>query len=149
LPGHFVAKALDDGQEIIFDPFHGGRLLGADQCEHLVRQVTGIDFQATALTLQATDLGPMIYRMLTNLKAAYVSTGDFARATRVIERLLQLTPDDPLQLRDLGAALVQSGQPGRAIDPLNAYLSARPQASDADVVRQMLDRSKKAVSIWN
>jgi regulator of sirC expression with transglutaminase-like and TPR domain len=149
LPGHFVAKAVDDRGHVIFDPFHGGRLLGPDACEQLVRQVAGIEFQATALTLRATDLGPTIYRMLSNLKAAYVSGGDFARAARVIERLLQLSPGDPLQLRDLGAALAQSGQPGRAIDPLNAYLQARPQASDAEVVRQMLDRSKLTVALWN
>jgi regulator of sirC expression with transglutaminase-like and TPR domain len=149
LPGHFVAKALAEGQEVIFDPFHGGRVLGTDQCEQLVRQVTGMDFVATALTLQASDLGPMIYRMLTNLKAAYVSDGDFARAARVIERLLQLSPDDPLQLRDLGAALVQSGRPGRAIDPLTAYLTACPTANDAEVIRQLLTRTKKAVALWN
>jgi regulator of sirC expression with transglutaminase-like and TPR domain len=149
LPGHFVAKAVAGGDEVIFDPFHGGRLLGPDQCEHLVRQVTGMDFQATALTLQPTELGPMICRMLANLKAGYLSGGDLARARRVIERLLQLAPDDPVQLRDLGAALVQSGQPGRAIDPLTAYLTARPEAGDADVIRQLLDRSKKAVAIWN
>jgi regulator of sirC expression with transglutaminase-like and TPR domain len=149
LPGHFVAKAVAVGEEVIFDPFHGGRLLGADACEQLVRKVTGIEFQATPLTLRATDLGLMVYRMLSNLKAVYVSGGDFTRASRVMERLLQLCPGDLQQLRDLGAALAQSGQHGRAIDPLSAYLLASPQASDAEVVRDMLNRSKRAVAIWN
>src|SRR5438552_8487835 len=27
LPGHFVAKAVLDGREVLFDPFHGGRVL--------------------------------------------------------------------------------------------------------------------------
>jgi regulator of sirC expression with transglutaminase-like and TPR domain len=149
LPGHFVAKAVADGQEVLFDPFHGGRVLEPDQCEQLVRKVTGMEFQATARTLQASDLGPIIYRMLTNLKAVYVSDGDFDRATRVIERLLQLSPNDPVQLRDLGAALLQGGQPGRAIDPLNAYLTTCPDANDVEAVRQLLNRSKKAVASWN
>ena len=127
----------------------GSRVLGFEECAQLVRQVTGREFEATTQTLQASDLGSMVFRMLANLKAVYLSDGDFARATRVIERLLQLQPDDPLQLRDLGAALVQGGQPGRAIDPLNAYLLAQPDANDAEVVRQLLNQSKNAVARWN
>jgi regulator of sirC expression with transglutaminase-like and TPR domain len=91
----------------------------------------------------------MVFRMLTNLKSVYLSDGDFERATRVIQRLLQLRPEDPLQLRDLGAALLQGGKPGPAIDPLNAYLAACPEANDVDVVRRLLNQSKKAVSLWN
>jgi regulator of sirC expression with transglutaminase-like and TPR domain len=149
LPGHFIAKAVSGDEEVIFDPFHGGRMLDLQQCEQLVRQVTGTDFQATTRSLQACDLGPMVFRMLTNLKAVYLSDGEFARATRVIHRLLQLRPNDPLQLRDLGAALLQGGKPGSAIDPLNAYLTACPEANDVDVVRRLLNQSKKAVSLWN
>jgi regulator of sirC expression with transglutaminase-like and TPR domain len=64
-------------------------------------------------------------------------------------RLLQLRPNDPLQLRDLGAALLQGGQPGPAIDSLQAYLAARPDANDAQVVREMLKQSQQAVARWN
>lgn len=149
LPGHFIAKAVAGDQELIFDPFHGGRVLGAQQCEQLVRQVTGRDFHATTQSLQASDLGPIVFRMLTNLKAVYLSDSDFGRAARVIGRILQLKPDDPLQLRDLGTALLQGGQPGRAIDPLSAYLTACPETEDSEIVRQLLNRSKNAVALWN
>src|SRR5207253_3074376 len=30
LPGHFIAKAQHGEQEILFDPFHGGRVLAAE-----------------------------------------------------------------------------------------------------------------------
>src|SRR5260370_20352524 len=30
LPGHFVAKAVANGREVFFDPFHGGRVLEAE-----------------------------------------------------------------------------------------------------------------------
>ncbi len=149
LPGHFIAKAVADGQEVFFDPFHGGRVLEPDQCEQLVRQVTGMEFEATTRTLQASALGPIVFRMLTNLKAVYLSDGDFPRALRIIRRLLQLSPDDPLQLRDLGATYLQGDQPGRAIDPLTAYLDAWPNANDAAAVRELLKQSKNAVARWN
>src|SRR5262249_50007230 len=53
LPGHFVAKAVDGAQEVIFDPFHGGRLLSIEECESTVQRVIGEPFQATPATLAA------------------------------------------------------------------------------------------------
>src|SRR6266542_1355102 len=36
LPGHFIVKAIDPRQEILIDPFHGGRVLSLTDCENLV-----------------------------------------------------------------------------------------------------------------
>ena len=76
--------------------------------------------------------------MLTNLKGVYLRDGDFPCAVRVMERLRQPNPDDLLQRRDLGVALLRAEQPGRAIDHLTAYLAAGPDADDAEAVRQFL-----------
>src|SRR5205823_5351491 len=68
LPGHFVAKAVLDGQQELFDPFHGGRRLSPEDCEHLVWQVTGEPFTATADGLAGLPVGLIVTRMLNNLK---------------------------------------------------------------------------------
>jgi regulator of sirC expression with transglutaminase-like and TPR domain len=149
LPGHFVAKAVEAGHEVYFDPFHGGRLLSPDQCEALVKQVTGLPFVAGGDGLRAVPLGLIVLRMLTNLKVAYLRQGDYGRAVRVMERLRQLSPRDPQQRRDLGATLLQAGEPGRAIDHLQAYLRASPSAADAEVVQKLLNQSRTAVARWN
>jgi regulator of sirC expression with transglutaminase-like and TPR domain len=149
LPGHFIAKAVGDGREVLFDPFHGGRQLEPVECEHLVQRVTGTAFAATSESLRPVPLGLIVLRMLTNLKAVYLSEGDFPRAVRVIERLRQLGPDDPHQRRDLGAALLQAGQPGAAIGHLSAYLDAVPGAGDAQAVGRLLARARAAVARWN
>ena len=94
-------------------------------------------------------MGLLVQRLLNNLKGSYLGAGDFARAVRVIRRLCQLAPGDPLQRRDLGAALLHAGQPGKAIDALNAYLTAAPQASDAAEVRQLLQQAQRTVAGWN
>src|SRR5437870_5207633 len=126
LPGHFVAMASTNGQEILFDPFHGGRQLTLADCENLVQQVTGMPFQATPEQLRPVPLRMLVIRLLTNLKGVYLQQEDFVRAARVIERLRQLSPYDPVQRRDLGVSLVHAGQPGRAVDHLAAYLTASP-----------------------
>jgi regulator of sirC expression with transglutaminase-like and TPR domain len=149
LPGHFVAKARADGQEVLFDPFHGGRLLTLSDCEHLVRQVTQQAFRATPERLSPVPVGSIVQRMLNNLKAVYLRQGDFVRAVRVMERLRQLDAADPVQRRDLGASLLHAGQPGKAIDHLSAYLNAVPSAGDAEAVQQLLQRARATVAAWN
>jgi regulator of sirC expression with transglutaminase-like and TPR domain len=67
----------------------------------------------------------------------------------VIERLRQLNPEDILQQRDLGVCLLRSGRPGPAIDFLEAYLRAVPDAEDATTVRKMLQRARGQVARWN
>jgi len=149
LPGHFVAKAVAGGEEVLFDPFHGGRPLTGADCELRVEQVTGTPFQATPDALRAVPPGPFVLRMLNNLKGAHLRLGDFPRAVRAIERLRQLDPSDVVQQRDLGVSLMRCGEPGRAIDPLAAYLEARPQAADADLVTKLLTEAKGEVAKWN
>src|SRR5204863_4494024 len=117
-------------------------LLTREACELLVEQVTGAPFHATPDALRAVTAGSFLLRMLTNLKAAYLRREDFVRAVRVIERLRQLDPSDVVQQRDLGVSLMRAGQAGRAIKPLSAYLGARPDAADADLVGQLLKQAQ-------
>jgi regulator of sirC expression with transglutaminase-like and TPR domain len=149
LPGHFVAKAVAGRREVLFDPFHGGRVLTPRDCERLVERVLGQPFEATPESLRPVPLGFIVQRMLNNLKGVYLRDGDFTRAVRIMERLRQLSPDDVQQHRDLGAVLLQAGQPGQAIGHLEAYLDALPEADDVAAVRQLLDRSRAAVARWN
>lgn len=149
LPGHFIAKAVEGREEVLFDPFNGGQFLDAEACEALVGGVTGRPFEATPAALAATPPGAVVARMLQNLKTAYLADRSYGRAARVTHRLAQLIPDDPTQRRDLGVLLVQAGQPGRAIDHLRHYLSADPNAEDARDVQTFLAKALTEVARWN
>jgi regulator of sirC expression with transglutaminase-like and TPR domain len=149
LPGHFIAKAVAGGEEVLFDPFHGGRLLTRADCEVLVEQATGAPFSATADAFRPVPAGAFVQRMLNNLKGAYLRLGEFPKAVRVIERLQRLDPSDAIQQRDLGVSLMRAGQVGRAIDALSAYLGARPGAGDAELVTQLLKQAEGEMAKWN
>src|ERR1019366_888923 len=116
LPGHFIVKAVDNDQEVLIDPFHGGRILSRDDCENLVHQATGVAFEATALALQPLPLGLIVLRMLGNLKSIYAKVEDWPRSIRVMERLRLLSPQDVVLRRDLGLCQLREGHPGKAID---------------------------------
>ena len=149
LPGHFIAKAFERGQEVYFDPFHGGRLLSPADCEALVEQVAGTTFQATPDALSAVAVGHVVQRILTNLKGSYLRLREFAKAGRIIGRLIQLCPGDVTQRRDMGAVLLQAGRPGQAIDHLEAYLGGDPPPEDHRSVGELLGQARGEVAQWN
>lgn len=149
LPGHFIVRASDPRQQILLDPFGGGRILSLADCEALVRRATGTDFEASSLDLQPIPLGVMVQRMLNNLKAIYLKKSDWLRCIRIMERMRQLNPEDVTVRRDLGIAFVQYGQPGKAIDHLRAYVESAAEASDAAQVRLMLNSAVRTVAQWN
>jgi regulator of sirC expression with transglutaminase-like and TPR domain len=149
LPGHFIVKAAQRDSEVLFDPFHAGRVLGVPECAALVESVIGTPFEATPEALAAVPVGYIVLRMLSNLKGVYLRERDYARAARVIGRLRQLCPEDAGQRRDLGTTLLQAGRPGQAIDHLRAYLSSDPPPMDARSVRELLVQAQGEVARWN
>ncbi len=149
LPGHFIVQAKGRGDEILIDPFHGGRILSLADCEVLVQQATGTSVEASPLSLEPIPLGLMLQRMLNNLKAIYLKSNDWPRSIRVLERLCQLCPEDVVHRRDLGVCFIRHGQPGKAIDHLRTYLEHAAEADDAEQVRATLNVALKTVAQWN
>jgi regulator of sirC expression with transglutaminase-like and TPR domain len=149
LPGHFIVRASDGDQEILIDPFHGGRILSLADCEILVHQATGVQPDTFALAMEPIPLGLMLQRMLNNLKAIYVKREDWPRSIRILERLRQLRPQDAGLRRDLGLCYVRHGQPGKAIGHLREYVAEAVDAEDIEKVKQLLANAVKQVAQWN
>jgi len=149
LPGHFIVMAQSPREEILIDPFHGGRILTQQDCEFLVEQATGAAIEASALKLEPLPMGLIVLRMLSNLKSIYWRKLDWNRSARVIERLRQISPHDVQLRRDLGICHVRRAHPGKAIDHLRAYLDTAPEADDADSIRMLLRGAVDSVAQWN
>src|SRR5262249_34295774 len=41
MPGHFVVKFVGDENEILIDPFNGGRLLSEEKCREMIKEMYG------------------------------------------------------------------------------------------------------------
>lgn len=150
LPGHFIVQTTDSAREHVYlDPFHGGVILSEDDCRRRVNKVTGgtVSFEHSHLNPVSTKM--ILVRMLNNLKNIYSGQRDFTRARHVVERLLVLLPGDPEETRNLGLILSALGQGRKAIDLLEFYLRHRPQAADADAVKQYLSVLANQVARWN
>ncbi len=150
LPGHFIVGAqLEDGQVVYLDPFHSGIPLTEEDCRERVRQITDGKLPFNEAFLNPVSSHYILARMLNNLKNQYTSTNDYPRAAKVIERLLVVHPDDPTETRNLGLIYGSLGKKRQAAELLEKYLTAQPDAHDAEAVRQHLDALTSAASRWN
>jgi len=142
-PGHFLVKLKLPQGEVVVDPFDGRSLSREELDERLVpfRARHGLegDFEAPlGLFLQAAPPRDILARLLRNLKEIHASAEDWPRLLAVQQRLVLLLPDRPEERRDRGLTWAELGRCAEAAEDLAAYLAARPQADDADALRERL-----------
>jgi regulator of sirC expression with transglutaminase-like and TPR domain len=143
-PGHFLAKVERDGSEILVDPF-AGTILGRAMLERLALRTTGAARVAPE-QLVAASREAIVVRMLRNLKHAYELRGDRARAMVATDRLVDLTASMELR-RDRGLHALALGARSAAIDDLEAYLAATPDAPDRAEVGRAIARARRPGSL--
>lgn len=148
LPSHFMLRAEDDQGPLFIDPFHGGSLLDRRGCERLLSNLRGEEVRLDDSQIEPCSIRDVVARMLRNLKAIYRAIEDYPMALQVQRRLAAVS-DDPLELRDLGKLCLQLDRHGEAIDPLRAYLAARPNDRRAQGARRLLDMAESMVASWN
>jgi regulator of sirC expression with transglutaminase-like and TPR domain len=135
LPGHFIVGGPDGRR---FDPADGGRALTADDCQALIRRSVGDGVLLHAGMLRPIGRRQILARVLRNLKAARLGERDWPGAVDAIDLLRVLEPTDPEHGRDRGLLLGRMGRFTEAVAALRRYLDERPDAHDADDVRQVM-----------
>lgn len=136
MPGHFIVRAYDpDGQAVLLDPFHHGRVLDEEDCRAQVEGLNAGRQRFDSDFLAAVDERYILTRMLNNLVNAYSERGETPALIAVIERLLVLNPRDHGLLRRLGMLCGSSSRKRRAVELLGRYLVMQPEAKDAEQLR--------------
>jgi regulator of sirC expression with transglutaminase-like and TPR domain len=149
LPAHFMLRLGDSPEPLFIDPFHSGELLNHRGCEHRLSELTRHPVKLSDEQIAPCSTRVVVSRMLRNLKAIYLGAHDFLRALPVQRRLAAVAATEPVEQRDLGMICLQADRPGQAIDPLQAYLAAQPDAEDAKAVTALLKTAKREVAQWN
>ncbi|WP_297800983.1 tetratricopeptide repeat protein [Arenimonas sp. GDDSR-1] len=140
-PGHFLVRLPVDDGILVLDPFNQGRPVSIEELrERVTPHLDGLapsDSQLFQILAPATAR-TILMRMLRNLQTIYQHQGDFERVARSADRILKLSPDLPEALRDRGFAYAEIGYRSGANADLTRYLQLRPDAEDADGVRNLL-----------
>ena len=108
LPGHFVVGIGDpDGEHVLADPFHGGRVLSWEEAEEIAEE-GGYPLD-TALLRPAEPLD-IVLRVLGNIRAWAAARPEHARTQLWAAELSLLLPRHPAQLRlERAELLVKTG----------------------------------------
>ncbi|MCX5204419.1 transglutaminase-like domain-containing protein [Streptomyces sp. NBC_00237] len=108
LPGHFVVAFGEPGEQVLVDPFNGGRLLTGADAELLVAGATGEPLDASML--RAADPLDIVMRMLNNIRAWAAARPERSDVQLWAVELALLLPAHPARLRYEKAQLrVQRG----------------------------------------
>lgn len=129
LPGHFVVGSSIGKENLVIDPFHRGQILTESGCEDLLKRVAP-QVRFSAKIIAPASVRSICYRMLTNLKRVYLNQGDAKRALAVIELLLAIAPDHPLELRTRAAIFASLGAYRSALADVERCLAISPDAAD-------------------
>jgi regulator of sirC expression with transglutaminase-like and TPR domain len=127
-PGHFLVRFRDGGETLYLAPYNGGRIVNDELA-------TRMPEPGESYALAAVTKRQILTRMLTNLKAIYLSQEDLDRAAAVIDRLLILNPGALGELRDRGLLRFRQGRPLPALMDLETYLRFAGEAPDAERIR--------------
>lgn len=144
LPAHFVAKwplPPEEGGDLFVDTFRG-EVLDQRECRRFVVRAlvtNGAPPAIDARWFTPTSTRAIVTRMLNNLKQVYLQTGDTAHALAVVDRLVQLRPDLPAELRDRGLLRLALGEVLLAAADLATYAERAPQAPELRRLRKRLD----------
>ena len=123
LPGHFLVRHAGT-PGVVIDPFHGGRLLDADQCAELFSTLFGEAATLPASMLEAARPRAILARMLANLKHSYVDRRDPASLIWVSRLRAAIPGVAPKEMAELAQALVNMGRFGEAADALEELAAA-------------------------
>lgn len=135
LPGHFVAGVGTGDRPVVFDPFHGGRIVGEREVSERVEAATGGRVAFTRSMLRPASPPVVMRRVLNNLTRDFTSLGEYADALWSVELKLLLPGAVPDDHRARGELLLQLGRYRDAADAFETYVADAPHdAPDRDEV---------------
>jgi regulator of sirC expression with transglutaminase-like and TPR domain len=135
LPGHFVVRVSTPAGEALADPFNGGTVLTAQDCQERLDRIYGGRVRMAADMLAPCPARSVLSRMVRNLKAIYLKSEDHERALRTAELLVLLNPGAAEEIRDRGLVLASLECYALAAADLERFVTATPHAPEAEQIR--------------
>ncbi|MBD2327718.1 transglutaminase-like domain-containing protein [Alkalinema sp. FACHB-956] len=137
-PGHFLIRPVVGEMDLYVDAFNRGEVLFKDDCAVLLGQAENPNFRVDPNWLTPVSNRQFLARMLVNLKATYINSGNNHKSLAAIDRILLLFPDTPTELRDRGIIYYQMNRWVEARQDLEQYLTVKPTTQDRKLILQLL-----------
>ena len=149
LPGHFIVKISAGGGDLLVDPYHGGARLSEGDCQERLDRIYGGRLKVDAAMLAPCGPKSILARMLRNLKAIYLKTGEQERALRILDLLLEVNPHSGEDVRDRGLLYAALDCYALAARDLQAYVDLFPGAPEAAELRDKVAEYRRQAARVN
>lgn len=142
-PNHFLVRMSIPAGEVVLDPLTG-QTLSKEELQDMLDpylEKEGIEDPNSVplgVFLQVATHREIIARMLRNLKAIYLQESRWQRLLAVQQRLVILLPDSIEEVRDRGLAYANLECFRPALEDLEAYVDARPDAADTAKLKERM-----------
>ena len=135
-PGHFLVKmAVEEGSEVVIDPYNGGIPLTLDQLHARLNAVYPEPPRpALEDVLRAASNKQILARVQRNLKTWHLHNNDWPAALAALNRILLLEPDNLTELRERGELYWQMECFGAAYADLSRFLADAPEGEQFDAL---------------
>jgi regulator of sirC expression with transglutaminase-like and TPR domain len=140
-PGHFLVKCATNEGDVVLDPFWGGMPLSEDDLRDRLEETCGKPQAVSAplaALLSTAGKREILVRMLRNLKGVYLKREETLKALGTVNRILQVEPDLPEEIRDRGRLYERLECFRPAVADFSRYLVLAPTAEDAPDVQYRL-----------
>ena len=142
-PSHVVVK---HGEDIILDPFGGGRLLSIEDLEDILFRNFGEEVEFSPEFLDELPEEKILVRIIRNLKNSYAQSYAYDKALRCANMILAVEPDSPDEVRDKGIILERLQKYDQAMIHLNRYLEIAPESADVDFILELIRTTREKTS---
>jgi regulator of sirC expression with transglutaminase-like and TPR domain len=122
LPGHFITGLRLDVGLLTFDPFNAGRALGQEDAARIVRRATGGHTEFDPAMLEPAPHRNILLRLVRNLYARYMKSGQWEDALWSATHLVLLAPEDTGSHRDRALVHLKRGDIFAALADLQEAL---------------------------
>jgi regulator of sirC expression with transglutaminase-like and TPR domain len=140
-----LVKHIQDGDEIIIDPFNRGEIKSREDLSKMLSDFYGGQVALSAELLLAASKKQILKRILTNLKVLYIKHDELVKGLSVLDRLVILDPASAADIRDRGAIYLRLECFSQAREDFERYLRLAPNAEDAVEVREQIVSLAKEV----
>ena len=142
-PSHIVVKY---GEEMILDPFNGGKSLSSDDLNDILFQKYGEEVKFSPEYLNEIMPEKILIRITRNLKNSYVQSYAYDMAMRCINMTLALEPISSEEIRDKGILEDRLLNHDQALTCLNQYLEINPNAEDVDFILDLIKNIREKIN---
>lgn len=142
-PSHFLVKHTE---EIIIDPFEGGRILTIDDLHEILNRSYGGEVEFAPQFLDEIEPEKILIRIARNLKNSYTESFNYEMSMHCINFILSIEPNAAEEVRDRGILQARLLHYDLALESLNKYLELSPEADDVDDILDLIRSIKERTS---